>query len=47
MSLINELRIKSNNSDNKKQEVISEIKEYFDNYLNRVINQEDLYYEKC
>jgi len=34
MSLINELRIKSNNADNKKQEVISEIKEYFDNYLN-------------
>lgn len=34
MSLINELRIKSNNSDNKKQEVIAEIKEYFDNYLN-------------
>lgn len=33
MSLINELKIKSNNADNVRQEVIGEIKEYFDEYL--------------
>lgn len=34
MSLINELKAKSNQADNTKQEVIQEIKNYFDEYLN-------------
>jgi hypothetical protein len=33
MSLINELKEKSNNADNVKQEIIEEIKNYFDKYL--------------
>lgn len=34
MSLINELKAKSNQADNTKQEIIREIKNYFDEYLN-------------
>ena len=33
MSLINELRVKSYNAENAKQEVIAEIKGYFDKYF--------------